>query len=86
LHGYHPEVAKVEGGVGSAKIRGKGRRKLYRCPRDFDLFLDEEGLITEGCWKEKDFAHPEDFFNVFLSYGCCTSCGKVSEFSEFGKL
>jgi hypothetical protein len=101
LHGYHPEVAKVEGGVGSAKIRGHGRRKQYPCPHcgareftvtvgfvywDFDLFLDEAELVTEGRWKARDFAHPEDFFNVFLSYGRCTSCGRVSEFTDFGKL
>jgi hypothetical protein len=33
LHGYHPEVAKREGGIGSAKYRGEGPRMVWPCPQ-----------------------------------------------------
>ena len=90
-HGYHAEVSKLEGGSGAATYRGKGTRECFRCPTccgevfivivgfvywegAFDLFLDEPNLPFE------------DFFNVFLSYGKCVSCGMSSSFTDLGKL
>src|SRR5687768_12599504 len=32
IHGYHAEVGKLEGGIGSAKLRGSGTRTAYACP------------------------------------------------------
>jgi hypothetical protein len=89
VHGYHAEVAKIEGGIGSSKIRGKGTRKAFACPDctkdlfrinvgfvywDFDLMLDEPDLPGE------------DFFNEFLMDCTCLGCGRVYEPTEFGKL
>jgi hypothetical protein len=89
IHGYHAELAKVEGGVGSAKIRGNGVRSEYVCPNcenktfkvtvsfiywDFDIMYDEP-----------DWAGQE-FFNVFLIYGHCQNCDHVSPIADLGKL
>jgi hypothetical protein len=89
VHGYHAEVGKLEGGIGSTKIRGTGPRTAHACPacgRDsfgmvagfvywhFDLIEDEPHLPAE------------EFFNVFLLYCTCAACGHVSEPTQFGKL
>jgi hypothetical protein len=89
IHGYHAEIAKIEGGVGSAKLRGKGEPSKFLCPNcagevfsvivgfvywDFDLMLDEPE--SPG----------QEFFNVFLIYGVCNKCGKASPVANLGKL
>ena len=89
VHGYHAEVGKLEGGVGSAKLRGSGTPTAYACPAcsktvfrmvvgfvywDFDIIEDEPALPAQ------------EFFNVFLLYCTCSNCGRVAEPTEFGKL
>lgn len=89
LHGYHAEVGKLEGEIGSAKLRGTGARTAYACPGcaktsfrmvvgfvywDFDIIEDEPHLPAQ------------EFFNVFLLYCTCVNCGRRSEPTEFGKL
>jgi hypothetical protein len=89
VHGYHAEVAKIEGGTGSVKFRGSGDRKTFTCSNcansrfkitvgfvywDFDMILDEPGLAAEN------------FFNEFLMYCLCADCGHVSQPTELGKL
>src|SRR5581483_2200764 len=85
VHGYHAEVGKLEGGVGSAKLRGSGTRTAYACPTcgktvfrmivgfvywDFDIIEDEPELPAQ------------EFFNVFLLYCTCAECGHVAEPTE----
>ena len=91
VHGYHAESAKIEGGIGPVKIRGEEARCHFPCsacganlfvvtigfiywPGAFDLFLDEPDLPIQ------------EFFNEFLCYGRCVSCGEVSAITDFGKL
>lgn len=89
IHGYHAEVGKIEGGIGSAKLRGKGNPVPFVCPKcsgtvfsvivgfvywDFDIIQDEPELPVQ------------EFFNVFLIYGVCTNCGKASPVVDLGKL
>ena len=88
-HGYHAEVARLEGGSGSAKLRGDGEPVPFACPGcsavlftvtvcfvywDFDIMLDEPGLPGE------------EFFNLFLIYVSCQNCGTVSSVVDLGKL
>jgi len=89
VHGYHAEVAKLEGGIGSAKIRGSGLRSTFECPScsdtifqvtvgfvywDFDIIYDEPELPGQ------------EFFNVFLMYGHCQNCHHISSITDLGKL
>lgn len=89
LHGYHAEVAKLEGGIGSAKIRGSGLRSAFKCPScsgtafqvsvgfvywDFDIIYDQPELTGQ------------EFFNVFLMYGDCQACHHISPVTDLGKL
>jgi hypothetical protein len=90
-HGYHAEIAEIEGGVGSTKVCGKGRRKAYSCSEcaaeEFAVtvaFLFWEGTM-EVFLDEPDWAF-EEFFNEFLCYCRCVACGHTSEPTEFGKL
>ncbi len=88
-HGYHAEVAKLEGGIGSAKIRGSGSRSAFECPScggtvfqvtvglvywNFDIIYDEPELPGQ------------EFFNVFLMYGHCQNCHHISLVTDLGKL
>ena len=43
-------------------------------PGAFDLILDEPDLPIQ------------EFFNEFLYYGRCVSCGEESAITDFGKL
>jgi hypothetical protein len=85
----HAEIAKLEGGIGSAKMRGQGEPLAFACAEcaatevsvivgfvywDFDLMLDEPELSGQ------------EFFNEFLIYGRCASCGKSSSVANLGKL
>ncbi len=89
LHGYHAEVAKLEGGTGSATIRGSGERKAYRCRRcRHDVFELIAGFVY---WHfDIVFDEPElpaqNFFNEFMMLCICARCGDVSEPAELGKL
>jgi hypothetical protein len=88
-HGFHAEVARIEGGVGSSKLRGDGPRQAYSCPscggQDFDItvgfvFWDVDELAEEF---DSDW---ENLFNVFLCYSRCAGCGQLSQPTDFGKL
>ena len=90
IHGYHAEVAKIEGGIGSAKYRGDGPRTAYKCPAcskttfndvtvvfvywDFEIMVDEPELPGQ------------EFFNEFLFYVSCKDCGHGSRPIDLGKL
>lgn len=92
IHGFHAEVARVEGGVGSAKLRGEGPRSTYACPgcdatgcevsTAFDYWgLDELAEMTE----EGGYA-VDNLFNVFWCDCRCTGCGQTFQPTDFGKL
>ena len=83
LHGYHA----LEGG--SAKRRGVGFPSRFICPQcagaNFGvsvafLFWGVDELAEEF---DSDW---EDRFNAFLCDCTCSSCGKVSQPTDFGKL
>lgn len=89
IHGYHAEVGKLDGGVGSTKIRGKGDPRSFHCPDcsqtafsvivgfvywNFDVMLDDPHLPGQ------------EFFNVFLIYGKCRNCGRSASVASLGKL
>lgn len=90
VHGYHAEVARLEGSDGgSSKLRGSGPRQAFPCPgcqgENFSVIVafvfwnaDELAEEFDGNW--------QDLFNVFLCYVTCASCGRVSNPTDFGKL
>jgi hypothetical protein len=91
VHGYHSEVAKIEGGIGSAKMRGEGPRQPFPCSTcGAQLFVVVVGFVYWGAAFDLFLDEPElpaqEFFNAFLSYGRCAACGEVSELTDFGKL
>ncbi|MBO0759269.1 MAG: hypothetical protein J2P54_25800 [Bradyrhizobiaceae bacterium] len=88
-HGYHAEVGKLEGGIGSAKIRGVGEQRIYCCKRcennifdfivgfvywNFDIIFDEPELPAQN------------FFNEFIVLITCDRCDRSSEPVMLGKL
>ena len=90
-HGYSAEVAKREGGIGSAIYRGSGLPAAWGCPqcdsRVFSLtvafiFWDAVfDLAADGLgWPL------QEFFTVFLSFAQCSECRQLSEPTNFGKL
>src|SRR5262245_47285105 len=67
-HGYHAEVAKREGGIGSAKYSGEGPRTAWRCPQckgeQFALtvaFIFWEAVLDLAA-DEPEWP-PQEFFN-----------------------
>jgi hypothetical protein len=90
-HGYHSEVAKIEGGVGSAKIRGEGPRQPFLCSAcGAQVFVATVGFVYWDAAFDLLFNEPGwpilEFFNVFLCYGRCVGCDKVLAVTDFGKL
>lgn len=87
-HGYHAEVARRDGGIGSVKRRGKGPRRAFACSgckKDhfevivgFVFWYPDELIEFDGEW--------EELFNVFLCHCKCTGCGQTSQPTNFGKL
>jgi hypothetical protein len=93
VDGYHANVAKFQGGVGSVKVRGDGPRRRFPCPAcRGDLFVVTVGFIywpaaIDLFFDEPDLPIPiQEFFNEFLCYSRCVSRGEVSAITEFGKL
>jgi hypothetical protein len=88
-HGYHAEVARLDGGVGSAKRRGKGPPKSLPCPScSGNSFAVTVGFVF---WYPDELTEEfeeawEDLYNVFLCYCQCASCGTVTQPTDFGKL
>jgi hypothetical protein len=89
IHGYHAEIAKIEGGTSLVKHHGTGTRAAFVCPTcamphfqmivgfvywDFDIVLDEPELPAQ------------EFFNEFLLYCECVNCNRNSKPTHFGKL
>jgi hypothetical protein len=89
LHGYHAELAKLEGGGGSAKVSGSGERKVYRCGncqhQVFDLTLGFAYWHFDIIFDEPELP-AQNFFNEFLMLCTCARCGGLSEPVELGKL
>lgn len=89
IHGYHAEVSKLEGGTGSAKIRGAGEHRIYHCKHCGN---DTFGFVTGFVYWHFDiiFDEPElpaqNFFNEFLMLCTCGRCGRGSEPVMLGKL
>jgi hypothetical protein len=89
-HGYHAEVGKREGGIGSVLYRGEGSPTAWLCPRcKGEVF----GLTVAFIFWEAvfDLADQTDwplreFFNVFLPFARCVGCGHLSEPTDLGKL
>jgi hypothetical protein len=87
-HGYHADVARRDGGIGSAKLRGKGPQRAFSCPGcsgelfevtvAFIFWYPDELVEFDGNW--------EDLFSVFLCYCKCAGCGQTSQATDFGKL
>ncbi len=89
VHGYHAEVAKLEGGLGGAKLSGSGERAPYACPQcaaeAFSMRvaltywnLDELGDEFDERW--------EDLFNEFDLTARCAQCSGIVRPTAFGKL
>lgn len=89
IHGYHAEVARLEGSRGSCHMRGTGEPSRFLCPQcsesifsvivgfvfwHFDIIYDEPDLPAQ------------QFFNEFLIYQRCKNCRKVSSAVHLGKL
>ncbi len=90
IHGYHSEVAKIEGGIGSVKSRGEGPRRPFSCLAcGAQLFVVTVSFVYWPAAFDL-LEEPElpilEFFNEFLSYGRCVACGEVSALTNFGKL
>lgn len=90
LHGYHAEVARLEGDeAGAAKLRGKGPRQAFRCPgcggHSFEVTVGFVFWNPDELAEEFD-AHWEDLFSVFLCHCKCDGCGQSSQPTDFGKL
>ena len=88
-HGYHAETARLEGGIGSVKLRGQGPRQSFPCPKcQTDIITLEVGFVF---WNPEDLAELfetdwENVFNEFLCRCQCRGCGETSEPTDFGKL
>lgn len=87
-HGYHADVARRDGGLGSAKLRGKGAQQPFVCPGcRGDMF---EVTVAFVFWSPDELVEFEDnwadLFNVFLCYCNCVVCGQTSMPTDFGKL
>ena len=89
LHGYHAEVAKLEGGTGSTQVLGTGKRSTFLCPNcDKSVFDVAVGFVF---WhfdliEDEPELPGENFFNEFLMGCTCMKCDHVSEPTGFGKL
>ncbi len=91
IHGYHSEVAKIEGGIGSVKGRGEGPRQPFSCSACGEqVFVVTVGFVYWPAAFDLLFNEPGwpilEFFNVFLCHGRCVACGEVSAVTDFGKL
>lgn len=89
-HGYHAELARREGDeAGSAKLRGEGPRKMFKCPAcSGELFGVTVGFVF---WYPDELAEEfdgewEELYNVFLCHCKCAGCGQTSQPTDFGKL
>lgn len=90
-HGYHSEVAKRDGGIGSVKYRGQGQPESFPCPAcQGNVFEVTVGFVYWPACFDLFLEEPElpceDFFIVFLSYGRCVACRQLSVLTDFGKL
>ena len=90
-HGYHREVAQIEGGPGSCKARGEGRRDRFHCRQcqGTRFRVTVAFVYWEAAFDfmlDEPQIRGEDFFNVFLSYGLCADCGEVAAVTDLGKM
>ena len=91
IHGYHAEIAKREGGIGSAKCRGEGPRQAWPCPEcKGELFALIVAFIfwdaVLDLVADEPELPPQEFFTIFLPFARCVGCGHLSEPTDFGKL
>jgi hypothetical protein len=91
-HGYHAEVARLEGDeLGSAKTKGEGPRTYFPCPH---CGAKQFKLTVAFCYWQAAFDlfldEPElpieDFFNEFELRGTCERCGTSILMTDLGKL
>jgi len=78
VHGYNAEIgAREEEAYESVKLMGEGDPKPFACPSCRNdqfkvivsfVFWDFDILEDEPDWPG------QDFFNVFVLYGCCKHC------------
>jgi hypothetical protein len=87
-HGYNSEVAKIDGGVGSATFRGTGETSAFRChsceATEFEVtvsFIYSDGAFD--LFLDEPELPAEDFFDVFEAYGDCVNCGRKSLIASF---
>jgi len=91
LHGYHAELAKLDGGIGSVKARGDGPRVPFRCPQcDKNAFSVAVAFYywdaALDLFLEESGLPIEDFFNEFQGFARCANCEEVAPISDLGKL
>lgn len=89
-HGYHPELAKLEGDIDSVKYRGEGPRVNHKCPYCSNKVFNKiiAGFVY---WNLDEMVEEpalpwQNFFSVFLFYTTCGNCNKTSEPINLGKL
>jgi hypothetical protein len=91
IYGYHAEVAKLQGGIGSATRRGKGPQQPFLCAGCGEqVFEVTVGFVFWPGGVDLFLDEPtlpcEDFFNVFLCFCRCARCSQVWQPTDFGKL
>ncbi len=87
-HGYHSEVAKLEGGIGSATFRGSGETQPFHC---HECGREQFTVVVTFIYSDGAFDlfldEPElpaaNFFDVFEARGKCSECSKTSLIASF---
>lgn len=87
-HGYNSEVARIEGGVGSATYRGTGVASPFHCHScdATDFVVTTSFIYSDGAFDlfidEPDLP-AEDFFDIIEARGKCVQCDSVSLIASF---
>lgn len=87
-HGYHSEVARLEGGVGSATFRGTGPTAPYCCQacEATDFAVTVSLIYSDGAFDlflDEPELPAEDFFDIIDVRGQCQECGNSCVIASF---
>lgn len=88
-HGYHAEAC-----ASSSAVRGEGDRNAFACPacaaKTFEVLTSfffwpaSVDLVEDE--PEEFESRAQDLFCEFVAHGRCQDCGKITRFTDFGKL
>ena len=87
-HGYNSEVARIQGGVGSAIYRGKGAASPFGCQScdATDFLVTTSFIYSDGAFDlfiDEPELPAEDFFDIIEVRGKCVQCNNVSLIASF---